>query len=496
LAFQGLLTRRADYADLSRAVQRAWAAAMKPDPSAVAARPQLPAAAGVVQSAQAQENQAAAQHAIGLVLLDLGQLDAAAEHLEQALAVRQRLVQGEPASLAAFTDLAATLMGLARLNQKAGRLERARQSRAQAVPLLTRAVAQRPDDRRAWKDLGLARAELGQPEAAATAFAQLLERTPESQRAQTLMGLAELDRKAGRPDRARGWWAQAVPLLTRADAQRPHDRQAWRDLGVTRAELGQPDAAATAFAQLLERTPESKEPGYWWSEDPAGIGEALAPYDEIFARVVQMRPRDRNLLIARFHYFGRRRRWREAAEMAARIHELDPEDGWPLFYIRHLLFHLGDLEGYRRESRHRLVYFNDKMMIERTPEGSTTTSAHPTGPISLASGTYQEGRYTETIRRSEEIVERSSHPLELTMAHLHLAMAHQRLGHPTEARRELDAARKWLEGLGRVYGDSDASEGELMDYGWTEWVIATSLRNEAEGLIVYDPIFPADPFAR
>ena len=35
-----------------------------------------------------------------------------------------------------------------------------------------------------------------------------------------------------------------------------------------------------------------------------------------------------------------------------------------------------------------------------------------------------------------------------------------------------------------------------MDYGWTEWVIATILLREAEALIVYDPNFPANPFAR
>jgi hypothetical protein len=33
-------------------------------------------------------------------------------------------------------------------------------------------------------------------------------------------------------------------------------------------------------------------------------------------------------------------------------------------------------------------------------------------------------------------------------------------------------------------------------WGWTEWVAATIVRNEAEALIVHDPVFPADPFAR
>ena len=82
-----------------------------------------------------------------------------------------------------------------------------------------------------------------------------MELTPESQRAVTLMGLAGLDQKAGRPDRARQWWAQAVPLLTRAVAQRPEDRQGWRDLGTVHAALGQPEEAAAAFARLVELTP-------------------------------------------------------------------------------------------------------------------------------------------------------------------------------------------------------------------------------------------------
>jgi hypothetical protein len=209
-----------------------------------------------------------------------------------------------------------------------------------------------------------------------------------------------------------------------------------------------------------------------------------------------MRPRHRNLLIARFHYFGRRGRWKEAAAAVARILELDPEDGWALNYRRNLLLFIGDLEGYRRESRRTPVYRDGKMAIEGTPEGRTTKTDHPTGPPSLADVDYREGRYTEVIRRNEETLKLTSHPYTLTGAHLHLAMAHQRLGHPTEARRELDAARKRLEGLGRAHGWRDSSEErELLDYGWTEWVIATLVLHEAEALIVYDPIFPADPFA-
>jgi serine/threonine protein kinase/tetratricopeptide (TPR) repeat protein len=507
----GPLYQRAEFAELGRAVRRAWAAATQPDPIVMAARHRPPATAGPARFAQAQENQAAAQHAIGMVLLDLGRLDDAAEHLEQALGVRRRLVEDDPSSPASRTDLAETLMGLAERDWRAGRPDRARQWWAQAAPLLAPDVAQRPDDSRAWKDLGTVRAELGQAEAAATAFTKLIELTPESDRAATLIDLARLDQKAGRLERARDWWAKAVRVLTPAVAQRPDDRQAWRDLGIARAELGQPDAATAAFAKLLDLTPQSKDDNLWWSPDPAGIGEALAPYDEIFVRVVRMRPKDRNLLIARFHYFGRRGRWKEAAEIATRIVELDPNDSGARGYQRTLLLFSGDVEGYSRATREALAALKNSLK-NFDPDGlgwfevlgqfeypRTVAIGSPPSSFdaSLSRGitAYREGQYRSTIREFAEVVELTSHPLRLTLARFFLAMAHQRLGQVIEARRELDAARKWLDGLGRIYGFRDSSEGDLMDYGWTEWVQARLLCNEAEALIVYDPVFPADPFA-
>jgi hypothetical protein len=120
---------------------------------------------------------------------------------------------------------------------------------------------------------------------------------------------------------------------------------------VVHPELVQPEAAAVAFAKLMELTPQSWDEDLWWSPDPAGIGEALARHDGVFARLVQMRPRDRTLLIARFHHLGRRGQWKEAAEMAARIRQLDPKDAHARDYHRALLLYLGDLEGYRRACR-------------------------------------------------------------------------------------------------------------------------------------------------
>jgi hypothetical protein len=119
---------------------------------------------------------------------------------------------------------------------------------------------------------------------------------------------------------------------------------------------------------------------------------------------------------------------------------------------------------------------------------------------------YRRGQFAGAARQLAEIPGSTEHPYFLSLAHLFLAMAHQRLGDAAEARRELESARKLVDRLGGLDGDGESTdrnlinygesaEKNLMNYGWTEWVIATIVRREAEALIVFDPIFPADPFA-
>jgi tetratricopeptide (TPR) repeat protein len=361
---------------------------------------------------------------------------------------------------------------------------------------------------RAWKDLVSAHTKRGRLEEAAAAITKLLELTPESHRAVVLMDLAELDRNAGRLERARHWWAQALEVLTRAVARHPGDREPWRALGIVRAELGQPEEAAAAFTKLPVLTLDSRDEAPWWSPDPAGIGEVVAAHDEIFGRVVRVRPRDRTLLIARFHYFGRRRRWREAAEMAARIVALDPSDRYARWYLRVLLLFNGDVEGYRRVTGETLAGLkerNRKALGELGRLGQFEfPRADQTGPppkdefesLSWGINDYREGRYAGAIRQLTATAQSTGHTFARTLTHFFLAMAHQRLGHEAEARCALDAARPFFDLLGLSLVTRDSPRGELMGYGWTEWVVATIVRHEAEALIVYDPIFPADPFAR
>jgi eukaryotic-like serine/threonine-protein kinase len=93
---------------------------------------------------------------------------------------------------------------------------------------------------------------------------------------------------------------------------------------------------------------------------------------------------------------------------------------------------------------------------------------------------YRAGRFKDAIRRLEEGIRfRKGESLPQDWAFL--SMAHGRLGHHDEARRWLDRFRSY-----QPNADPNAF--------WAELEIRL-LRSEADAVVVYDPIFPADPFA-
>jgi hypothetical protein len=112
-------------------------------------------------------------------------------------------------------------------------------------------------------------------------------------------------------------------------------------------------------------------------------------------------------------------------------------------------------------------------------------------PYYLAMAHLRAGRPEEALRRIEAADRTPSarYPAR-PLIDLVAAIAHHRLGHAAEARRLYDESLGWFR----------AQEGEPL--GWWPNIYAAdaltyeALRREAEALIVYDPAFPADPFAR
>ena len=118
-------------------------------------------------------------------------------------------------------------------------------------------------------------------------------------------------------------------------------------------------------------------------------------------------------------------------------------------------------------------------LAERAVSGAPETMK-PRFLYTLGAALCRAGRFEEAIRRLEESIQKrggESQPEDWAF----LAMAHHQLGHCTEARRWLDRLQSY-----RANEDFDAS--------WDELEIRI-LRSEAEALVLYDPVFPSDPFA-
>jgi hypothetical protein len=99
----------------------------------------------------------------------------------------------------------------------------------------------------------------------------------------------------------------------------------------------------------------------------------------------------------------------------------------------------------------------------------------------LGAALYRAGRYDDAIRRREEGIQ-SGGGRSLPPDWAFLALAHFRLSHRAEARRWLDRLRGAQPRMGPARF-------------WYELDIRL-LQSEAEAVILYDPVFPDDPFAR
>jgi eukaryotic-like serine/threonine-protein kinase len=119
-------------------------------------------------------------------------------------------------------------------------------------------------------------------------------------------------------------------------------------------------------------------------------------------------------------------------------------------------------------------------LAEAAVRDATTESQKRNYLNTLGAALYRAGRFEDAIRRLEETIRLRGGQGSTTDWSL-LAMAHHRLGHRHEARRCLDRSR-----------DEEPTGSPTLF--WIE-LDNRLLRSEAEALVRYDPVFPADPFA-
>jgi WD40 repeat protein/serine/threonine protein kinase/tetratricopeptide (TPR) repeat protein len=195
-------------------------------------------------------------------------------------------------------------------------------------------------------------------------------------------------------------------------------------------------------------------------------------------------------------------RWKEAAEDFAAGLALDPGDHYNWYRGGFLCLQVGDRDGYRRHCREMLRRFGDTqdpMIAERTAKLCSVlpgAGGDPDLPLRLAEravdrterhGTYpwflavkgfaecRAGRYQQSLDWLHKSEERLDHPIFKAQTVLYGALALHHLRRGEEARRDLDRARKMLDGQPGARGPP----GEL----WWDWIMCQVLRREAEGLI-------------
>jgi tetratricopeptide (TPR) repeat protein len=243
------------------------------------------------------------------------------------------------------------------------------------------------------------------------------------------------------------------------------------------------------------------------NREPALL-DAISSSESLLRRVVAESADSAALLWAsRGESLAKRYLWTEAAADCGKAVRLGPKN---LAYRHHQILALlaaGDHDGLRRTRADMLdrsrtttdpwvangVTWSSVMAAVEEPNLSETVRLAELGVNgateytkagclnTLGAALYRAGRFAEAVRRLEEGIQiKMGGSSEADWAFL--AMAHCRLGHHDQARRWLDRFR-----------DRNPRPGPYAF--WYELEIRL-LRAEAEAVVLWDSIFPADPFAR
>jgi tetratricopeptide (TPR) repeat protein len=240
------------------------------------------------------------------------------------------------------------------------------------------------------------------------------------------------------------------------------------------------------------------------NRDPVLL-DIIVGNESLFRRTVSANPQDAlPLWIWHGDRLARRQLWSEAAASYHVARLLKPEDLQIRIHEILSLLAAGDNEGLRRARSDMLNRFHQpatqwmanpvawysvlvageepnfgesvrlaELAVNGAPEVHKAVFLN-----TLGAALYRAGRFEEAVRRLDDGIQKRR-GVSGAEAWVFLALAHHRLGHHKEARLWLDRFRDYLPDRAGF---------------WRELEIRL-LRSEAEAVILYDSIFPDDPFA-
>jgi tetratricopeptide (TPR) repeat protein len=303
--------------------------------------------------------------------------------------------------------------------------------------------------------------------------------------------------------RARAWiererWAEAEAAFDEAVAARPLDTAILLERARFLAAHSPGRKADDDFTRAYSLG----------NREPALL-DTIYSSESIFCRVVaELADSAAPLWANRGESLAKRQLWTEAAAAIGEAVRLRPEN---LDYRHHQILALlaaGDHTGFRRSRTDMIDRFRmttdpriannvawwSVMAVSEEPNLSeiirlaTELAVHGAPEhqkadilktLRVALFFYRAGRFAEAVSRLEDGIQRKGVSTEADW--VLLALAHHRLGHHDEARCWLDRFRDRRPSLG-----PDAFWGELE---------IRLLRAQAEAVVLWDPVFPADPFA-
>jgi len=244
---------------------------------------------------------------------------------------------------------------------------------------------------------------------------------------------------AARGDRWKelGQWDRARDAYADAIGQRPHNRSAWRALARLHLEQDRPEQAAATLLEAIRNIPDDTVVAIDLGRCLVEIGDHSA-WRKLNADLIE---RLGNIRSA------------EIRSDVARTCVLAPEGTAD----RELPVRLAELALQEASPASRWSYL-----------------------ITLGAALYRADRFEQAIERLDESL-RLRAGADRPDRNAYLAMAHARLGHRTEALRWHDRLRNHQPSI------------DPADFAFELQV--RFQRREAEAVVLYDPIFPADPFA-
>jgi eukaryotic-like serine/threonine-protein kinase len=290
------------------------------------------------------------------------------------------------------------------------------------------------------------------------------------------------------------------------------DATVWAKHGELRLSQSRWDDAAADFARELELSPQ----GRIWNDPRSERLLALARWDRAYARLMELWPDDGQLWCVRGRYHALRGRWELAAADFARGITSAPPDSEEWFEHACLRLIVGDSEGYRtfvqemgrragqtsnpfiayvlaRSSIQTAVPVVEPEQVIRWVEAALRDDRRPWYVHVLGAAHYRAGHLDQAIKWLEESNTAWSNfndnDDDKLQNRLVQALVHQRLGHPAQARALLaEVQRAWQRIL------ATRTDGAVSLHT-PDWLPLQLLRSEAEAVVLYDPVFPSDPFA-